>query len=207
MDSVSFTEMKYGTKADYDLLVARHKENAASVADRVLEMLDQQDSHPTGYKIDRRRHALQSATRAWRDGADEDWIVSALLHDLGDHLAPFSDGYLPAAILKPFVREQCGWTVAHHTTFQTVYYAHLIGGDPNARDTHRGSPYFDDCVEFCERWDQNSFDPDYEDLPLSFFEPLVRGVFARRPHDPDIIVKGERRPLMDETRAQERRAE
>jgi len=195
MTEVSFTEMKQGTKADYDLLVRLHKANAAGVADRILAMLDEMDALETGYKIDRRRHALQTATRAWRDGADEDWIIAALLHDLGDHLAPFSDGQLPAAILRPFVREQCSWCVAHHTTFQTIYYAHLIGGDPNAREAHRESPYFDDCAEFCERWDQCSFDPGYAEEPLSRFEPMLRDVFGRRPNDPEVLRPGAREPL------------
>lgn len=204
MDQVSFTAMKDGTKADYDLLVARHKENAKGLADRVLEMLVSMDELETGYQIDRQRHALQSATRAWRDGADEDWVVSALLHDIGDHLAPFSDGYLPAAILSPFVREQCSWTVTHHTTFQLVYYADLIGGNPDARDKHRDSPYFDDCVDFCERWDQNSFDPDYPDEPLSRFEPMVRHVFARKPNASEVVRPGARVPLIDSRVAEER---
>lgn len=206
METVSFTEMKHGTKADYDLLVRRHKEHAAGVADRVLEMLDTMDAQEPGYQIDRRRHALQSATRAWRDGADDDWVVSALLHDLGDHLAPFSDGHLPAAIIKPFVREQCSWTVAYHTTFQTIYYAHLIGGDPNARDVHRDSPYFDDCAWFCEHWDQKSFDPAYDDKPLDFFAPIVRQVFARKPNDAGVVRAGERQPMRDDSVAQARDA-
>jgi predicted HD phosphohydrolase len=206
MEHVTFTEMKHGTKADYDLLVRRHKANAEGVADRVLAMLNEMDAMETGYRIDRRRHALQSATRAWRDGADADWVVAALLHDLGDHLAPFSDGHLPASILRPFTREQCSWTVAHHTTFQTIYYAHLIGGDPKARDVHRDSPYFDDCVDFCERWDQCSFDPDYDEEPMSVFEPMLRAVFARRPNDPAVLRPGAREPLMDTDRARARKA-
>ena len=204
METVSFTEMKHGTKADYDLLVDRHKAHAAGLADRILAMLDEMDELPAGYQIDRRRHALQSATRAWRDGADEDWVVSALLHDLGDHLAPFSDGHLPAAILKPFVREQCSWVVAHHTTFQTIYYAHLIGGNPQAREAHRDSPYFDDCAAFCERWDQCSFDPAYDERPLSFFEPMVRTVFARKANDPAVLQPGIRMPLTRPELARER---
>lgn len=206
MEHVTFTEMKHGTKADYDLLVRHHKANAAGVADRVLEMLNAQDEMETGYQINRRRHALQSATRAWRDGADDDWVIAALLHDLGDHLAPFSDGHLPVSILRPFVREQCSWTVAYHTTFQTIYYAQLIGGDPDARDAHRDSTYFNDCADFCERWDQCSFDPDYEEEPLSRFEPILRAVFARRPNDPTILRPGAREPLMNADVARERSA-
>lgn len=204
MQLVSFTEMKNGTKEDYDILDRHHKENAKFVADRVLDMLNDMDALVTGYQIDRRRHALQSATRAWRDGADDDWVISALLHDLGDHIAPFSDGHLPAAIIKPFVREQCHWVVGYHTVFQTHYYAHLFGNDPNLRDMHRDSPYFDECVEFCDIWDQNSFDPAYDDAPLELFEPILRAVFARRPYDKDVIAPGVRVPLRDEDKARAR---
>ena len=204
MQTVSFTEMARGSRADYALLVDIHRRNAATLADRVLAMFDELDRFETGYQVDRRRHSLQAATRAWRDGADTDWVIAALLHDLGDHLAPFSDGLLPAAILKPFVREQCSWCVAHHTTFQLVFYGHLVDADPNARDVHRDNPYFDDCAAFCERWDQCSFDPDYDDLPLAFFEPMLREVFARRPNQADVVRSGEREPLHDAALARQR---
>lgn len=197
METVSFTQMKDGTKPDYMLLVDRHRAQAQGVSDRVLHMLREHDLLDAGYKIGRRRHAVQAATRAWRDGADEDWIVGALLHDLGDDLAPYSDGHLAAAILKPFLREQVAWTVAQHTVFQSIYYAHLIGGDPAAREKFRDSPYFDDCAAFCERWDQSSFDPNFPDEPLSRFEPMVHAVFAREPNDPTVVRPGEREPLAD----------
>lgn len=34
-------------------------------------------------------------------------------------------------------------------------------------------------VDFCANYDQCSFDPDYDWLPLTFFEPMVREVLAR----------------------------
>ena len=206
MQVVSFTEMQHGTVAEYELLVQLHQRNAATLADRVLAMFDELDSFETGYQIDRRRHSLQTATRAWRDGADSDWVIAALLHDLGDHLAPFSDGLLPAAILKPFVREQCSWSVAHHTVFQLYHYGHLIGADRNARETFRDHLYFDDCASFCERWDQCSFDPDYADQPLEFFEPLLREVFTRAPNHAEVVRAGDREPLQNPALARKRAA-
>ncbi len=206
MQVVSFTEMQHGTVEDYALLVELHQRNAATLADRILVMFDELDRFETGYKIDRRRHSLQAATRAWRDGADTDWVIAALLHDLGDHLAPFSDGQLPAAILKPFVREQCSWSVAHHTTFQLYFYGELIGADRNARDQWRDHPYFDDCATFCERWDQCSFDPGYADETLGFFEPLLREVFARKPNRAEVLRAGEREPLQNPALARQRAA-
>ncbi len=206
MQVVNFTEMQHGTAEEYALLVKLHQLNAATLADRVLVMFDDLDRFETGYQIDRRRHSLQAATRAWRDGADSDWVIAALLHDLGDHLAPFSDGLLPAAILKPFVREQCSWSVTHHTTFQQYFYGHLIGADRNARDAFRDNPYFDDCAIFCERWDQCSFDPNYADESLEFFEPLLRDVFARKPNHAEVLRPGAREPLQNPALARQRAA-
>ena len=153
------------------------------------------------YKITRLGHALQSATRAWRDGADIDWVVCALLHDIGDIYAPYNHDEYAAAILRPFVREQCSWCVQAHGDFQMVYYGHHVGGNPNKRDQFAGHIYFDDCASFCERWDQSSFDPDYDTLSIDFFAPMVREVFARQAYDPDVIRAGEREPLVTEARA------
>jgi len=113
-------------------------------------------------------------------------------------------GLLPSAILKPFVREQCSWTVAHHTTFQLYHYGHLIGANPDAREVWREHPYFDDCAEFCARWDQCSFDPDYDDAPIDFFEPMLREVFARAPNRAESLRAGEREPLQNPVLAEER---
>ena len=143
----------------------------------------------------RREHGLQSATRAERDGADIDWIVSALLHDIGDIYAPYNHDEYAATILRPFVREQCTWVVEKHGDFQLAYYGEHVGADPEKRQAHAGHPYFDDCATFCERWDQSSFDPAYDHLPLAHFAPMVRAVFDRKPYDPAVIRPGQREPL------------
>lgn len=161
-------------------------------ADRLLAELRRQGEETLeGYKITRLDHALQSATRAHREGADIDWVVSTLLHDIGDGLAPTNHDKFAAAILKPFVREECTWVVEHHGTFQMVYYMHHYGGDPNQREQFSDSPHYQTCVDFCERWDQSSFDPDYDQEDLAFFEPMVRDVFSRKPHDPANMKPGQ----------------
>ena len=132
---------------------------------------------------------------ALRDGADIDWIVSALLHDIGDIFAPYNHDEYAAAILRPFVREQCAWVVEKHGDFQLVYYGEHVGANPEKRQAYAGHPYFDDCATFCERWDQNSFDPDYDTLPIEHFADRVREVFARQPYDPAVVRTGEREPL------------
>ena len=146
--------------------------------ERLLEAVEALDESFGGYKVTRKEHSLQSATRAYHDGRGDEYVVAALLHDVGDVLAPHTHGEMMDAVLKPFVADDIRWIVSHHGVFQQYYYGHLVGGDRNARDRYRDHPQFDDCAEFCELYDQNCFDPDYESLPLAFFEPMVRRVFA-----------------------------
>ena len=108
-------------------------------------------------------------------------MAAALLHDIGDTLAPHSHGEMVAAVLRPFVSERVCWIVEKHGLFQAYYYAHLMGEDRNARDRYADHPWYDDCVEFCEHFDQNCFDPEYDSLPLEFFRPIVEEVFGRPP--------------------------
>jgi len=204
MDHVKFTAMKDGDKEDYDFLTHHEVEYTKGTASRLLGALESLDESLSGYQVTRLGHSLQSATRAWRDGADVDWVVSALLHDVGDIFAPYNHDEYAAAILKPFVREQCTWVVEKHGDFQMLYYGHHVGGNQHKRDAYAGHVYFDDCATFCERWDQSSFDPDYQNLPLDFFHPMVEQVFARTPYDPEVIREGAREPLQDTATAEAR---
>ena len=206
MEMVKFTEMKHGDREDYALLHIHETEFAAGTADRLLKAMVELDVSMSGYKITRLGHSLQAATRAWNDGADIDWVVCALLHDIGDIYAPYNHDEYAATILRPFVREQCAWVVQTHGDFQMVYYAQHVGGNPNKRDAFRGNPYFDDCAEFCEKWDQNSFDPDYETKPLEFFASMVREVFARKAYGQAVINKGLRIGLSNASVADQRKA-
>ncbi|MEO9902367.1 HD domain-containing protein [Nisaea sp.] len=191
-ETVSFTQMKDGTKADYALLHEREKPYLAMTADRVLDELRRHgEATLPGYRITRLEHGLQSATRAEAEGADIDWIVGALLHDIGDGLAPQNHDRFSAEVIRPFVRWEVAWTVEHHGIFQMLYYAHHYNWDRNARDRFRDHPCFETCAAFCERWDQASFDPNYESRPLGHFEPMVRQVFARKAYDPAILREGE----------------
>lgn len=206
MEKVAFTQMKDGTKEEYEFLTAHEVDHTKHTAKRLMDALVDLDQSLSGYKVTRLGHSLQSATRAWRAGADIDWVVSALLHDIGDIYAPYNHDEYAATILRPFVREQCAWCVQTHGDFQMLYYGHHVGGDPNKRDRFKDSPYFDDCAAFCENWDQASFDPDYDDLPLKFFAPMVEEVFARTPYDPDVTKPGVRVPLENAALAAERTA-
>ena len=181
METVRFTCMADGTREEYEFLARLEEPYARAAGERVLEYFMAQDQTFQGYAISRQQHALQTATRALRDGADDELVVAALLHDLGDALAPHNHGEFAAAILRPYVSVRTGWIVKHHGLFQAYYYAHHTGGDRNARDRHRAHPYYQATVDFCQRWDQASFDPGYDTLPLERFVPLVQGVFARPP--------------------------
>lgn len=191
MKSVNFTQMKDGTKEEYLFLREFELEHNKGAADRVLRELGlQAEETLPGYKITRLEHGLQAATRAHREGADIDWVVAAVLHDIGDGLAPQNHDHFAAEIVRPFLREEVVWTVEHHGAFQMVYYAHHYGWDQFEREKYKASPYYQSCVDFCERWDQASFDPDYRSEPLTFFAPMVREVFARKAYDPAVTQQG-----------------
>ena len=204
METVKFTQMKDGDREDYEFLTRHETEFAAGTADRLMTAMVDLDKSLSGYKITRLGHSVQSATRAWRAGADIDWVVSTLLHDIGDFYAPYNHDEYAAAIIRPFVREQCAWVVEKHGDFQLLYYGEHVGADPHRRSAYRNSPYYDDCAEFCECWDQSSFDPDYESLPIDFFASMVREVFSRKAYDPGVILTGTRVPLTDKAKAAER---
>ncbi len=180
-ETVGFTSMAEGTREDYELLERLEAKFAQGTADRVLAQLGALAGSLSGYKVDRLEHSLQCATRAYRDGADEEMVVAALLHDIGDLLSPYNHSELAAAVLRPYVSERTYWIVRRHGLFQSYYYAHHTGGDRNARDAYRAHPWYQDAVDFCQQWDQPSFDPGYESLPLEFFEPMVGRIFAREP--------------------------
>mgnify|MGYP001030501118 CR=1 FL=1 len=178
-ETVSFTRMADGTREDYQLLSRYEDDYARGLPGRLLEALEKLRHSIGGYQVSRLEHVLQGATRAHRDGRDEDYVVAVLLHDIGDDLAPHSHSELAAAILRPYVSDKLYWIVKHHGVFQMLYYAHHVGGDRNARDHFKDHPCYADAVEFCELYDQNCFDPAYDSLPLDFFAPMVERVFSR----------------------------
>jgi predicted HD phosphohydrolase len=186
---VSFREMKDGTREDYLLLDESERAYALGLADRVLENLQKLDHSLEGYPLSRLGHSLQAATRAARDGADEELVVAALIHDIGDELAPYNHAELAASILRPYVRPEVTWIVAQHGLFQNYYYVHHLGGDRNARERFHDHPWYEATQRFCASWDQCSFDPDYRSEPLAYFEPRVRSIFARTPHDPRYVSR------------------
>ena len=172
---VSFTQMKDGTAEDYELLGVIETEELKTFPDRVLGWLRTMEDS-AGYQVSRLQHSLQAATRAHRAGEDEETVVCTLLHDIGDHLAPANHSEVAAAVLRPYVSDKNYWIVKHHGVFQGFYYFHHLGQDRNARERWKSHPYYQATVDFCENYDQCSFDPDYDSFSLEFFEPMVRRI-------------------------------
>lgn len=179
-EKVAFTAMEHGTRADYELVFEHDRQNAMQQADRVLDWLRDMDGD-SPYQISRLGHCLQAATRAEREGADEETVVCVLLHDIGDVLAPMNHAQVAAALLAPYVSEKNHWVVKHHGVFQGYYWFDRYGLDRDLRDRYREHEFYDACVHFCAKWDQPSFDPAYQTEPLEHFEPMVRALFAREP--------------------------
>tara|TARA_Y100000748_G_scaffold64400_1_gene52030 strand:+ start:30 stop:584 length:555 start_codon:yes stop_codon:yes gene_type:complete len=182
METVKFLQMKDGTKEDYLLLEKHEKKYIEGTADRLIKFMSGLTNTLEGYQITRLEHSLQSATRALNDKANEEMVVATLLHDVGDELAPLNHSEYAAAVLKPYVSEKTHWIIEKHGEFQMYYYVHHLGGNRNQRDKYKGHKYYKDTVDFCENWDQKSFDPNFKSLPLKEFEPMVKKIFSRKPY-------------------------
>ena len=187
MQTVAFTQMRDGTAEDYQFLHVLENEYIQALPDGLLLALGRLGDSIQGYQVSRLEHSLQSATRAEADGADIEMVVAALLHDLGDELAPENHSQLAASIVRPYVRAEVTWIVEMHGLFQMKYYAQHYGRDPDGHLAFKDHPWYDACWRFCERYDQSAFDPAYRSKPLAHFAPMVRAVFSRKPFDPAIL--------------------
>jgi len=179
METVGFEHMVDGTVEDYEILgreLADHKAN--HLADHILGTLKAMAGPLLGYPVDRFEHSLQSATRALRNGESDEMVVAALLHDVGDPIAPENHSAVAADILRPYVSDRTHWIIRHHGLFQGYYYFHHLGADRDARDSFREHEWFDDCAAFCAEYDQNCFERNHDTLPLEKFEPMVRELFS-----------------------------
>jgi predicted HD phosphohydrolase len=169
-----FTSFEESTFDDWQLITERLPHTQAMAGENIITQLQMLDRDHGGFPVSRLEHSLQTATRAEADGRDEEYVLCALLHDIGDTLAPYNHESIAAGIVKPFVSEANHWMVLHHGIFQGYYFWHHIGLDRNTRDTYADSPYYDYTEEFCAKYDQTAFDPAYVSAPLSHYEPLIR---------------------------------
>lgn len=174
----TFTTMEASTAEDWAIIRAHFVDYARALPDRVLSHLAMLEGDCGGFAVDRLTHSLQTATLAHRDGRDEEYVVCALLHDIGDTLGTYNHSDVAAAILKPFVSPENYWMVEKHGVFQGYYFFQHLGIDRNLREKFRGHQWFDRTAEFCSKYDGLAFDSKAETLPLHYFEPMVRRVLA-----------------------------
>ncbi|HEX7649428.1 MAG TPA: HD domain-containing protein [Noviherbaspirillum sp.] len=175
----TFRDMQQSTADDWKIIGEEFRSYAGALPDRVLAHLRLLDGDCGGFPVDRLTHSLQTATRAYRDGRDDEYVICALLHDIGDTLGSYNHPDIAAAILKPFVSAENHAMVEKHGIFQGYYFFHHLGMDRNLRDQFAGQPLYERTLEFCEKYDAPAFDADYDTLPLDFFEPMLRRVMAR----------------------------
>lgn len=173
-----FHAMIDGDQADWTIIGRATNEFGKKLPERVIAHLKLLEGDYGGFAIDRLQHSLQTATRAFRDGRDEEYVVCALLHDIGDTLGPKNHADVAAAILKPFVSEQNHWMVENHAIFQGYYFFDYLGLDKNMRDQFRDHPWFEYTAQFCHIYDQSAFDPNYDTMPLEAFEPMLGRVLT-----------------------------
>jgi predicted HD phosphohydrolase len=175
-----FTSFEESTAEDWAIITPQLAITQSLVAERVIGLMRDLKFDHGGFPIDRLEHSLQTATRAERDGRDDEYVLCALLHDIGDTLSPYSHPDIAAGILKPFVSEANHFMVKNHGVFQGYYFWHYIGGDKDAREQFRDSEFFEHTEEFCAKYDQKAFDADYVSNPLEHYEPLIRQLLHGR---------------------------
>ena len=177
-ERAGFRSMQESTREDWQLIGGEFRQFAAGLPARVIRHLQILEGDYGGFPVDRYTHSLQTATRALRDGRDEEYVVCALLHDIGDTLGSFNHPDIAAAILKPFVSEANHWMVQHHGIFQGHYFFHHIGLDRDMRDNFKSHPHYERTAEFCALYDNPAFDPKAETLPISEFTPMLQRLMA-----------------------------
>ncbi|MDL5037180.1 HD domain-containing protein [Comamonas resistens] len=174
----NFIRMQDSTREDWQLIGGEFAHFVKGLPDRVMTHLKLLEGDYGGFPVDRYTHSLQTATRALRDGRDEEYVVCALLHDIGDTLGSFNHPDIAAAIVQPFVSEANHWMVKHHGIFQGHYFFHHLGMDRDMREQFKDHPHYELTAEFCELYDNPAFDPKGETLPISEFEPMLRRLMA-----------------------------
>jgi predicted HD phosphohydrolase len=175
-----FTRMDQGTVQDWMVIGQAVAQRRAAMPQVIKKMLGQLEEQVDGFAVNQLEHSLQTATRAVRAGATEELIVAALCHDIGKVISIENHPAIAAEILKPYVSRETYEIVRTHQDFQGRHYYALLGKDPEAREQYTGQTWFEMACQFTDEWDQTAFNPDYDTLPLSYFEPMIDRVFALR---------------------------
>lgn len=177
---MSFTRMDQGRVEDWMAIGAQVAQRQSTMPAIIKSMLSQLEQQVDGFAVNQFVHGLQTATRAERAGASEELIVAALCHDIGKVISVENHPAIAAEILKPYVSNETYEIVRTHQDFQGRHYYALMGKDANARSQYANEPWYDLATRFTDEWDQASFDPDYDTLPIEHFEPMIDRVFSKR---------------------------
>jgi predicted HD phosphohydrolase len=177
---VNFTSADLATEEELKIIDNCFEDHVKGLAKRIIEALLDLRGYYMGYRVDQLEHSLQTATRSLRDGSDQETIVCALLHDIGETLAPVNHGEFAAAILRPYVSSENTWMVQYHGILQSDTYIHQVALDQNKGEQIEKHSAFEQTIRFCKMWDQISFDPNYDTLPLSVFVPMLESVFGQK---------------------------
>lgn len=176
---MSFTNLKDATKSDIELIAKCFNENVDKLPDRLFKLFSLQIDELGGYPISRFEHGMQTATRAYRDGKDDEYVICALFHDIGDVLSPYNHADLAATILKPYISEKNFWMLKHHEVFQGYYFWGKLGDINNLRDEYKDNPYYQYTDDFCRLYDSPAFDKDYKSESIEFFKEMVKNFFSK----------------------------
>lgn len=176
---VDFTRADLATEEELRIIDNYFEDHIKGLPTRIIEALQGLSCYQMGYRVNQLEHSLQTATRALRDGSDQETIVCALLHDIGEHLAPINHGDFAAAILRPYVSPENAWMVHHHGILQSHNYLDGLSLDSNEYERLQEHPAFERTIRFYKMWDQISFDPNYDTLSLSVFIPMFESVFGQ----------------------------
>ena len=182
LQRAKFTSMTVSTQEEWMAIGQISAPYNRQMPDRMLAHLKMLGDDEGGFAVNRLEHSLQTATRAFKDGRDEEYVVCALIHDIGDVLSPSNHAEMGAMVLKPYISEQNHWMMDKHGIFQGYYFFHHLGLDRDMRDQFRGHPHFEYCAQFCHLYDQNSFDPNYQSMAVEDFEPMLRRVLEKPKH-------------------------
>lgn len=174
-----FKSMSESTQDDWNLIVGEQLKFMSGLPDRILRHLRLLDGDYGGFPVDRLQHSLQTAELAAEAGEDEEYVVCALLHDIGDTLGSTNHADVAAVILQPFVSEENHWMIQHHAIFQGYNFFHYLGMDRDMRDQFKGSPHYERTRDFVARYDDPAFNHEKTKLSLDVFEPMVRNVFRQ----------------------------
>ena len=180
-ERATYKTMESSVPQDWATVGTYTAENRKKLPDELFGLLEKLRVKEDGSPVSGYEHSLQSATLAYNDGAEDETVFIALMHDIGQIHSMDSHSEVAAAMLRPYISEKNHWIVRHHGEFQGYYFWHHVGKDQFAREKYKDSEYYQDCIDWCHKYDQCAFDPDYDTKPLSFFEPMARRIMAREP--------------------------